>query len=66
MIHISSMDDLDSIRDNFELWRECYGFLDTLEYMVNPIFFGKILNCQPIWISDTTIIASSVNNSIVL
>ncbi len=34
MIHISSIDDLESIRDNFELWRECYGFLSVCRYEI--------------------------------
>jgi hypothetical protein len=34
MIHISCMDDLKSIRDNFELWREAYGFLSVCAYEI--------------------------------
>ena len=37
MIHINRMADLDAIRDDPDLWRECYGFLsicifEILEY----------------------------------
>jgi len=34
MIHINGMDDLESIRDNFELWREAYGFLSVCRYEI--------------------------------
>ncbi|MDX2494658.1 MAG: hypothetical protein QNK27_06825 [Desulfuromusa sp.] len=34
MIHINTMDDLDSIRDDPELWREAYGFLSVCAYEI--------------------------------
>jgi hypothetical protein len=34
MIQINSMADLDAIRDNFELWREAYGFLSVCAYEI--------------------------------
>ena len=34
MIHINSMDDLDAIRDDPELWRECYGSLSVCAYEI--------------------------------
>ena len=34
MIRISNMDDLSQIRDDPELWRECYGFLSVCAYEI--------------------------------
>jgi hypothetical protein len=34
MIHISSMDDFEIIRDNVELWRECYGYLSVCAFEI--------------------------------
>ena len=34
MINIKSMADLDAIRDDPELWRECYGFLSVCAYEI--------------------------------
>ena len=34
MINIKSMADLDAIRDDPELWRECYGFLSVCVYEI--------------------------------
>ncbi len=34
MINIKRMADLDAIRDNFELWREAYGFLSVCAYEI--------------------------------
>jgi hypothetical protein len=34
MINIKSMADLDSIRDDPELWREAYGFLSVCAYEI--------------------------------